>query len=87
MQELLEKSKILLGEGKIPSFLKHIARQQPKLLKPYAELVVKSTESDYIEILINSKVVSLADCLAILRKLEQDKAKRVSQVLGAIHLD
>ena len=43
MEELLIKSKILLGEGRIPSFVKHIAQYQPKLLQPYAELIVKST--------------------------------------------
>ena len=32
MEDLLLKSKILLGEGKVPSFVRHIASIQPKLL-------------------------------------------------------
>jgi len=49
--------------------------------------MVKSTESDYIVILINNKVIDLQTCLSILKKLDQEKAKKVSQTLGAIHLD
>lgn len=45
MEDLLLKSKIFLGEGKIPSFFRHIVTFSPKLLKPYAELIIKSTES------------------------------------------
>jgi len=35
IQELLEKSKNLLVEGKIPAFFKIIVESHPKLLKPY----------------------------------------------------
>ena len=49
--------------------MRHIAKHQAKLLKPYAELIVKSTESDYIVILINEKVIDIAQCIDILKKL------------------
>ena len=87
MEELLQKSKILLGEGKTPSFVRHIANHQPRLLQPYSELIVKSTESAYIVALINSKVIDVNSCLKILRGIDHDKARKVSETVGAMRLD
>lgn len=33
----------MLSEGKIPSFFRYVTDKNPKLLKPYAEQIVKST--------------------------------------------
>lgn len=75
---LLEKSKIILGEGKIPTFFKHIAARHPKLLKPQCELIIKSTESYYVATLLKENVVDLNTCLAIFKKQDQEKAKKIS---------
>jgi hypothetical protein len=87
LEELLDKSKIILGEGKIPSFLRHIAGNNPKLLKPYAELIIKSTESEYISVLLKEKVIDINSCLKIFKTLDQEKSKKISQTLGAINFD
>lgn len=81
---MLAKSRLTLGEGKIPSFLRHVASACPKLLKPYSELIIKSTESYYIGVLLKEKVTDIKTCLKIFRTLDQDKAKKISQTLGAI---
>ena len=68
----------------MPSFVKHIAHFYPKLLQPYAELIVKSTESEYIVAIINSKVIDVSSCLKILRSIDQEKSRKVSETIGAI---
>lgn len=87
MEYLLEKSRLILGEGKIPSFLKHIAVRNPKLLKPHAELIIKSTESYYVAILLKENVVDIKTCLSIFKDQDQEKAKKISQTLAAINYD
>lgn len=87
MEYLLEKSRLILGEGKIPNFLKHIAVRNPKLLKPHAELIIKSTESYYIDILLKENVVDIKTCLSIFKEQDQEKARKISQTLAAIKFD
>ena len=67
--------------------MRHIAASNPKLLKPYYEQVIRSTESHYIAVLLNQKVVDMKTCLSIFRSLDQEKARKISQTLGAINLD
>ena len=87
MEELLDRSKLLLGEGRIPTFVRHIGDFHPKLLKPYAELIVKSTESRYIVSLISNKVIDINNALSILKTIDQEKAKKVSETIGLMRLD
>ena len=87
VQELLEKSKHLLNDGKIPSFFNNIAKNHPKMLKPYAELIIKSTEPYFISKLISSGVTDTASVVKILRSLDLvEKAKKISTTLGSIGL-
>ena len=61
----------MFGEGKIPSFVKHIAAHHAKLLKPYAELIVKATESQYITELLRHGVIDVNSCMKILKTIDQ----------------
>ena len=70
LQELLEKSKHLLNDGKIPSFFKSIVDNNPKLLKPYSELIIRSTEPYYISKLIASGVTDTPTVIKIFKGLD-----------------
>lgn len=70
LQELLEKSKHLLNDGKIPSFFKAIVDSNPKLLKPYSELIIRSTEPYYISKLIASGVTDTPTVIKIFKGLD-----------------
>jgi hypothetical protein len=73
IQELLEKSKNLLVEGKIPSFFKIIVESHPKLL--------------YVSKLIKSGVVDLQAVINIFKTLDLvEKGKKISLTLGSIGL-
>lgn len=50
-------------------------------------MIVKSTESYYVAVLLNEKVIDISSCLKIFKGLDQDKAKKISQTLGAIKFD
>lgn len=76
-----------MGEGKIPSFFRHIAARNPRLLKPHAELIIKSTESYYVAILLKENVVDIKTCLSIFKAQDQEKAKKISQTLATIKFD
>jgi len=83
----LEKSKNLLVEGKIPSFFKIIVKSHPKLLKPYTELIIKSTEPFYVSKLIESGVVDVQAVVSIFKTLDLiEKGKKISLTLGSIGL-
>jgi hypothetical protein len=87
LQELLEKSKHLLNDGKIPLFFRPIVDSSPKMLKPYAELIVRSTETYYISKLITAGVIDTSSAVTILKGLDlAEKAKRISLTLGSIGL-
>ena len=87
LQELLEKSKHLLNDGKIPSFFRAIVDTNPKLLKPYSELIVRSTEPYYISKLIASGVTDTPTVVKIFKGLDLvEKAKKISLTLGSINL-
>jgi hypothetical protein len=87
MQELLEKSKHLLNDGKIPLFFRPIAATNPKMLKPYAELIVRSTETEYISRLIAAGVIDTPSVIKIFKGLDlAEKGKRISLTLGTINL-
>lgn len=78
---------MLLNDGKIPSFFKIIIDISPKLLKPYSELIIRSTESYYISRLIASGVVDSNLAVKILKSLDlQEKAKKISLTLSTINL-
>jgi hypothetical protein len=78
---------MLLNDGKIPSFFKIIIDISPKLLKPYSDLIIRSTESYYISRLIASGVVDANNAVKILKSLDlQEKAKRISLTLSTINL-
>lgn len=48
---------------------------------------MKSTESKYIVAIIKNKVIDTKNCLAILRNIDQEKARKVSETVGVIGLD
>lgn len=50
--------------------MRHILASYPKLFKPYAELMIKSTESDYISVLLKEKVIDISTCLDIFKTLD-----------------
>jgi hypothetical protein len=87
VEELLEKSKLLLNDGKIPSYFSIIVDSRPKLLKPYAELIVKSTESSYISKLISNDVIDVNSCIKILKGIDlNEKGKKISLTLSSIRI-
>ena len=84
---MLEKSKLLLNDGKIPSFFSIIVDSKPKLLKPFAELIVKSTESSYISKLIKNSVIDVNSCIKILKSIDlTEKSKKISLTLSSINI-
>jgi hypothetical protein len=77
----------LLNDGKIPLFFKVIVDSNPKMLKPYAELIIKSTETYYISKLIKSGVIDTPTVIKIFKGLDlTEKAKKISLTLGTIDL-
>jgi hypothetical protein len=57
------------------------------MLKPYAELIIKSTETYYITKLITSGVTDIPTVIKIFKGLDLvEKAKKISQTLGTINL-
>lgn len=87
LQELLQKSKHLLNDGKIPLFFRPIVDSSPKMLKPYAQLIIRSTETYYISKLIAAGVIDTPSVVKILKGLDlSEKGKRISLALGSIGL-
>lgn len=85
LTELLEKSKHLLNDGKIPLFFRPIVDSNPKILKPYSELIIRSTETYYIAKLITAGVIETSAVVKILKGLDLvEKGKRISLTLGNI---
>ena len=78
MEELLLKSKGMLMEGKIPSFVQAIAEHHPELLKPYADLIIRSTETQYVVALTKNKVIDVSRCLKIYGEPGFDRLSRIS---------
>ncbi len=60
----------MLIEGKIPSFFKIIVESHPKLLKPYTEMIIRSTEPFYISKLIKSGIVDIQTVIGIFKTLD-----------------
>lgn len=57
------------------------------MLKPYAELIVRSTESYYISKLIAAGVIDTPAVVKIFKELDLlEKGKRISLTLGNINL-
>ena len=50
-------------------------------------MIVKSTESQYIVALINSKVLNINNCLKILKGIDAERSRKVSETIGAMKLD
>lgn len=86
-EELLLRSKILLNDGKVPSYLDLLIEKHSKLFAPYAEQIVKAAEYPQIVKLLNSKIIDLKGCLATLKSITIDKNetyKKISVILGKI---
>lgn len=48
----MNKCRPLLSEGKIPKFVDILIDRYPKCFQPYAESIIKTAESSYIQKLI-----------------------------------
>lgn len=49
---ILNRSRILLFEGKIPNYIDILLTMHPKVFKDYVELIVRTAESYYIKKLL-----------------------------------
>ena len=57
----------------------------PSSVKSYADVIIKSTESKYISLLIEKKIVNQGDCIHILKTIErEDSGKNISLILAKI---
>ena len=66
---ILAKAKPIFAEYKVPEFLEILINSFPTAVKPYAESIVKSTESRFIEMMVQKKIVSQADCIKVLKTI------------------
>ena len=81
----MNKTKPIFSEYKVPSFLEILINLYPASVKPYAEPIIRSTESRYIELLIAKKIVTQSDSINILKSIDRiDSAKNISLILAKI---
>lgn len=84
-ENILIKTKPIFSEYKVPEFLSILIEKFPKSIKPYAESIVKSTQSAFIKQLIEKKIVNQSDCIKILKAIDrEDSAKNISEILAQI---
>lgn len=58
----------------------------PKCFQPYAESIIKTAEGPYIKKLIDSKVATPENCIAILKNIATpDNSKKFSVIISQIY--
>lgn len=69
VDHILSKAKPIFSEYKVPEFMEIIINLFPGCVKPYAETIIKSTESKFISLLIEKKIVNQIDCINVLKSI------------------
>lgn len=82
----MNKCRPLLSEGKIPKFVEILMDKYPKCFQPFAEVIVKTAESFYIQKLIQKKISTPENCIIILKNIATaENSKKLSIILSQIY--
>lgn len=87
-ENVLNRSRSLLFEGKIPKFIDILLDAHPKAFTNYVELIVRTAENYYISKLLKYKITNVKMCIEILKGIAKPEvAKKISLILSEMGID
>ncbi len=76
----------MIMDGKIPKYLNLIIENFPNSIKPFAEIIVKTGESDINLKMIQKKIISAPQCVEILKHIvTPENTKKLSLFFSKIN--
>lgn len=82
---IMNKSRPLLMDGKIPKFLDILIERFPKSIISYSESITKIADDKYIEKMIEKKIISPDNCINILKSIaNSDNSSKLSYILSRV---
>ncbi len=81
----MNKSKSLIFEANIPSYVYILMERFPNEFKQYNELLIKTADIKIIENLTKFNIADQKACISVLKaNAKPDKSKKISKILGTL---